>query len=72
MAPQDGRPAPQKRKARLALAEKALQAADCDRTRIVRRYRRYPSPLVRDTARDWRTGRIERVLGGDFDLFAGG
>jgi len=35
--------------------------------RIVRRYRREPSPLVRDSVRGWRTGRIERVLGGDFD-----
>jgi ATP-dependent Clp protease ATP-binding subunit ClpC len=28
-----------------------------------------PSPLVRDTARGWRTGRLDRVLAGDFDLF---
>ena len=35
---------------------------------IVRRYRREPSPLVRDSARGWRTGRIDRVLAGDFDL----
>jgi len=35
--------------------------------KIVRRYRRDPSPLVRD-ARGWRTGRIDRVLAGDFDL----
>ena len=35
---------------------------------IVRRYREEPSPLVRDAARGWRTGRIDRVLGGDFDL----
>jgi ATP-dependent Clp protease ATP-binding subunit ClpC len=37
---------------------------------IVRRYRREPSPLVRDSARGWRTGRIDRVLAGDFDLLA--
>jgi len=37
---------------------------------IVRRYRERPSPLVRDTVRGWRTGRVERVLAGDFDLFA--
>ena len=36
---------------------------------IVRRYRHEPSPLVRD-ASGVRTGRIDRVLGGDFDLFA--
>ena len=34
---------------------------------IVRRYRESPSPLVRD-ASGARTGRIDRVLGGDFDL----
>ena len=34
---------------------------------IVRRYREAPSPLVRD-ASGARTGRIDRVLGGDFDL----
>jgi ATP-dependent Clp protease ATP-binding subunit ClpC len=36
---------------------------------VVRRYRRDPSPLVRD-ASGARTGRIDRVLGGDFDLFS--
>jgi hypothetical protein len=36
---------------------------------IVRRYRREPSPLVR-YASGVRTGRIDRVLAGDFDLFA--
>ena len=38
-------------------------------TEIVRRYRFEPSPLVRDR-RGWRTGRVEQVLAGDFDLFA--
>ena len=36
---------------------------------VVRRYRLQPDPLVRDTARGYRTGRVERVLAGDFDLF---
>jgi ATP-dependent Clp protease ATP-binding subunit ClpC len=36
---------------------------------IVRRYRFEPSPLVRDAERGWRTGRLEDVLGGNFDLF---
>ncbi|MGI9523308.1 MAG: hypothetical protein ACR2PG_16870 [Hyphomicrobiaceae bacterium] len=31
-------------------------------------YREAPSPLVRDLARGWRTGRVDLVLGGDFDL----
>jgi ATP-dependent Clp protease ATP-binding subunit ClpC len=35
---------------------------------VVRRYRREPSPLVRDAVRDWRTGNIDQVLSGDFDL----
>ena len=34
---------------------------------IVRRYREKPSPLVRD-AQGRRTGRLDRVLAGDFDL----
>jgi ATP-dependent Clp protease ATP-binding subunit ClpC len=37
-------------------------------TTIVRRYREEPSPLVRDRVRGWRTGKLERVLDGDFDL----
>jgi ATP-dependent Clp protease ATP-binding subunit ClpC len=36
--------------------------------RIVRRYRRKPSPLVRDAVRKWRTGKVDRVLAGDFDV----
>ena len=38
---------------------------------IVRRYRERPSPLVRDAVRGWRTGRIDRVFAGDFDLLGG-
>ncbi|MEO0617204.1 MAG: AAA family ATPase [Pseudomonadota bacterium] len=38
-------------------------------TRIVRRYRREPSPLVRDSVHGWKTGRLDLVLGGAFDLF---
>lgn len=50
-------------------AEHALSAdAHAPQTQIVRRYREEPSPLVRDSARGWRTGRLERVLDGDFDL----
>ena len=51
-----------------AEAEAAL-ASLRESSRIVRRYRREPSPLVRDAIRGWRTGRIDRVLSGDFDLF---
>ena len=35
---------------------------------IVRRYQLVPTPLVRDQVRGYRTGRIERVLGGAFDV----
>jgi ATP-dependent Clp protease ATP-binding subunit ClpC len=37
---------------------------------IVRRYREQPSPLVRDGVAGWRSGRLDQVLGGDFDLMA--
>jgi ATP-dependent Clp protease ATP-binding subunit ClpC len=48
--------------ARWALEERA------DSSTVVRRYRHEPSPLVRDSVREWKTGRIDRVLAGDFDL----
>ena len=35
---------------------------------IVRRYRERPTPLVRDAVRGWRTGRLDFVLAGGFDL----
>ena len=38
--------------------------------KIVRRYREEPSPLIRDSARKWRTGNWQRVLEGNFDLFS--
>jgi ATP-dependent Clp protease ATP-binding subunit ClpC len=38
-------------------------------TVIVRRYRPGRAPLVRDSVRGYRTGRLDRVLAGDFDLF---
>ena len=49
---------------------KALRRTHADATApaISRRYRERPSPLVRDARRGWRTGRLDRVLGGDFDL----
>lgn len=42
-----------------------------DDLRICRRYRAEPSPLVRDSVRGWRTGRLDRVLGGEFDVIVG-
>ncbi len=37
---------------------------------VVRRYRGDPAPLVRDTKSGWRSGRLDAVLRGDFDLVA--
>lgn len=36
--------------------------------RVCRRYRPMPSPLVRDGVRGWRTGRLDRVMNGEFDV----
>ncbi len=52
--------------------ERLLREGRGDRKEVVRRYRRYPDPLVRDAVRGYRTGRLDRVLSGDFDLFRGG
>ena len=52
----------------VSVAERALADARAANIRIVRRYRELPSPLVRDSVRGWRSGRIDLVLGGDFDL----
>jgi ATP-dependent Clp protease ATP-binding subunit ClpC len=54
----------------LAQAEEQFEALSSLRN-IVRRYRREPSPLVRDSVLGWRTGRLDRVLDGDFDLISG-
>ncbi len=53
----------------LELARHALDALPPSMT-IVRRYREGPSPLVRDTVREWRTGRLDRVLAGQFDVIS--
>jgi ATP-dependent Clp protease ATP-binding subunit ClpC len=37
---------------------------------VVRRYRSAPSPLVRNMTGAWRTGRLDAVLDGNFDLIA--
>jgi ATP-dependent Clp protease ATP-binding subunit ClpC len=39
-----------------------------DDPRVCRRYRAEPSPLVRDGVRGWRSGRLDRVLAGEFDI----
>ncbi len=70
IAPQPEEPADENLRSWVSQAENALAAAAKEATVVVRRYREQPSPLVRDAVRKWRTGRIDRVLAGDFDLFA--
>lgn len=43
-------------------------ATSGEEPRISRRYRDAPSPLVRDSQRGWRSGRLDRVLAGEFDV----
>jgi ATP-dependent Clp protease ATP-binding subunit ClpC len=53
----------------VASARRGLDAVPRSTT-VVRRYRERPSPLVRDAVRNWRTGRLDRVLAGEFDVMA--
>jgi ATP-dependent Clp protease ATP-binding subunit ClpC len=52
------------------LIVKALEDAPRPNT-VARRYREQP-PLVRDAGGGWRTGRLDLVLGGEFDLLHAG
>jgi ATP-dependent Clp protease ATP-binding subunit ClpC len=70
VAPQPAAPPGPERAATLRQADDALRAAP-GRQVVVRRYRDAP-PLVRDGVRHWRSGKLDRVLGGDFDLIVGG
>ena len=69
MAPQPDEPAGDDLASWVKQAGDALGDSDPSGATVVRRYREQPSPLVRDGVSNWRTGRIDRVLGGDFDLF---
>ena len=51
----------------LDIAERTF-AAMAPSQLVVRRYREKPSPLVRDTVRRLRTGRLDLVLDGNFDV----
>lgn len=51
----------------LSQAKEAFNTVEA-RQEIIRRYRFEPSPLVRDNVKQWRTGHLDRVLEGDFDL----
>ena len=73
VAPQPEHPptAPAERDRTIALraqAVEALTARGRDRLGIVRRYRDLPSPLVRDDVRGWRSGLLDVVLAGNFDI----
>ena len=53
---------------RVAEARRAL-ASIAPSTVVVRRYREGTATLVRDAVRGYRTGHLDRVLAGEFDLF---
>ncbi|HKN47333.1 MAG TPA: AAA family ATPase [Candidatus Polarisedimenticolia bacterium] len=72
VVPQPLEPAGDAPRALRSQAERALEQLTTRTLRVVRRYRRDPSPLVRDGVRRYRTGRLDLVLGGDFDLLGGG
>lgn len=65
--PQDDQPEPDPENLLNRARDIITQAGDQSLT-VVRRYRKLPSPLVRDSIRNWRSGRLDRVLDGDFDL----
>ena len=54
--------------AHLHAALMTLIEATGEASTVTRRYRETPSPLVRDAHAGWRSGRVEAVLAGDFDL----
>ena len=68
VVPQPPGPPAENRRALLRQARDLLEAADANDKTVVRRYREEPTPLVRDALRDWRSGRLDRVLAGNFDL----
>lgn len=70
VAPQPPGPASLLPDSPAAIAAKILEATA---TRdIVRRYQEHPTPLVRDRRRDFRTGRLDLILAGHFDLINAG
>ena len=70
VAPQPETPPGSGPRALLAQAHEIFAGQSAAGVSVVRRYREDPSPLVRDAVRGWRTGRLDRVLEGDFDLLA--
>lgn len=69
IAPQPDEPPAETPRGWILQAEKCFAATAKGVHTVVRRYRELPSPLVRDSVRKWRSGRLDRVLAGDFDLF---
>ncbi len=71
VAPQPDVPVREGREEFLKQALREFQKIPQGKTSVVRNYREKPSPLVRDALKQWRTGKLNRVLEGDFDLMAG-
>ena len=69
VVPQPTEPSNTTAEARRRQAQDIFAEVDFPSRKVVRRYREQPSPLVRDAVQGWRTGRIDRVFDGDFDLF---
>jgi ATP-dependent Clp protease ATP-binding subunit ClpC len=65
VAPQPLQPA----RGTLDVAERIFAAMSPSQL-VVRRYREKPSPLVRDSVRRFRTGRLDVVLDGNFDVMS--
>ena len=68
VAPYEDGPPAESPKGVLQGAALALGQADTTDLSIVRRYREKPSPLVRDAVSGWRSGRLDLVLAGNFDV----
>ena len=49
-------------------AARYLAADESQKVVIVWRYRQQHPPLVKDSVQNWRTGRLEFVLDGDFEV----
>ena len=62
-------PSPERSSVETLRDARAALAGVPARSTIVRRYRPGRSSLVRDAIRGYRTGRLDRVLAGDFDLY---
>ena len=68
VAPQPEPPSP-RRKDQIRTARELLNASENQAPAIVRRYRELPSSLVRDKVAGWRTGRIDAIWAGNFDVW---